>query len=52
MAMSPEQAMPSDEHVVAMSAPHGEMMMLAGHLYMQTNELRDGARPGWKAVLN
>ena len=32
--MSTEQAMP-------MSAPHGEMMMSTGHLYLQTNELRN-----------
>ena len=40
--MSTEQAMPmSDEHSKAMSAPNGEMMMPAGHLYLQTNELRN-----------
>ena len=40
--MSTEQAMSmSDEHSMAMSGPHGEMMRPAGHLYLQTNELRN-----------
>ena len=40
--MSTEQAMSmSDEHSMAMPAPHGEMMMPSGHLYLQTNEIRN-----------